>query len=113
MAQNKKKISKALGIRYQYIRRKIKAEEFEFDTGTSATVTYPRYTVTVVPETIRDATGKRINTKAPPVPLLQFNTGGTAVSPALYGGTVVSPVLYSLEYRKAWKKIAEDYNNRS
>ena len=27
--------------------------------------------------------------------------------------TVVSPVLYSLTYRKAWKQISDEHNNRS
>ena len=45
--------------------------------------------------------------------LLRFNEAGNHVSPNQYRGTVVSPVLQSLEYRKAWEKIADENNNRS
>ena len=98
MAQNKKKISKAYKVRYQWIRQRIEAGEL--DPGASnTTVTYPQFTTSVQlePTQVRDAMGTIIDTNAPStVPLLR-----------------VSSVLHSLEYRKAWNKIANDYNNRS
>ena len=100
MAQNKKEISRSQENRHQYIRRKIEAGEVKLNTGaTNTTVTYTRLITMVRPELQE--------------PLLQFNAAGNCVSPVRYGGTVVSPVLHSFEYRKAWKQIADNYNNRS
>ena len=100
MTQSKKKISKSQETRYQWIRQRIEAGEL--DTGASyatTAVTYPRYIAEVRPE--RKPSRVRLN------------VAGNRVSPNHYGGTVVSPVLHSLAYRKAWKKIADEYNNRS
>ena len=109
MTQNKK-ISQAQAVRYQYARRLVEAGEvlvlqtlaeplLQFHTRP---VTYPLYITSVKPEPEPE----------PPVTQTQINAGGTVVS-VNAGGTVVSLVLYSLEYRKAWKKIADDHNNRS
>ena len=108
MTQGKKKISKSQEIRYQWLRQRIEAGEL--DTGASyaiaaepnrvrpnVAVTYPRIITEVRPE--REQTRVRIS------------AAGNRV--AYNEGTVVSPVLYSLAYRKAWKKIADEFNNRA
>ena len=101
MTQGKKKISKSQEIRYQWLRQQIEAGVL--DTGASyaiaaePTVTYPRIVTKVRPE--REQTRVRIS------------AAGNRV--AYNEGTVVSPVLYSLAYRKAWKKIANEFNNRA
>ena len=99
MAQNKK-IYKSQEVRYQYIRGLIEAGDervLSFDTGATISVTYPRYSAVVQPES--NGTGNRVCINA---------AGNHAPT-----NTVVSPVLYSLEFRKAWKKIADDSNARS
>ena len=112
MTQNKN-ISKAQAVRHQNVRRLVEAGEVivfpplaePLLQSHTRPVTYPLYIASVRPE------------PEPPVPQTRTNAGGnriaggTAVSHA--GGTVVSPVLYSLEYRKAWKKIADDCDNKS
>ena len=76
------------------MRQRIEAEAL--DTGASqAIVTYPQYITEVQPKRKSEQTQIRVN------------AGGNRVSHN------VSPVLYSLAYRKAWKKIADNYNNRS
>ena len=101
MTQGKKKISKSQEIRYQWLRQQIEAGVL--DTGASyaiaaePNVTYPRIVTEVRPE--REQTRVRIS------------AAGNRV--AYNEGTVVSPVLYSLAYRKAWKKIANEFNNRA
>ena len=106
MTQNKK-ISKAQAVKYQYIHRLVEAGEvfaspplaeplLQFHTRP---VTYPLYIASVQPE------------PELPVKRTRINARGSIVSHA--GGMVVSPVLYSLEFQKAWKKIANDSNTRS
>ena len=103
MTQGKKKISKSQEIRYQWLRQQIEAGVL--DTGASyaiaaePTVTYPRVDTEVRPEPEREQNRVRIS------------AAGNRV--AYNEGTVVSPVLYSLAYRKAWKKIANEFNNRA
>ena len=100
MTQGKKKISKSQEIRYQWLRQRIEAGEL--DTGASyatTAVTYPQFIAEVRPEQEPSR--------------VQLNIAGDRVSPNHYGGTVVSPVLHSLAHRKAWKKIADEHNNRS
>ena len=108
-----KKIPKSQEIRYQYTRRLIESGEIDalaansvtyppyftadqYTVATNTTVTYPRFITQVRPECKKTR--------------VQLNAVGNRVT---YGGTVVSPVLHSLVYRKAWKKIADDYNNTS
>ena len=91
MTQSKKKISKSQEIRYQWIRQRIEAGEI--DTGAL-------YVTEVRPERKREQSRVRLN------------VAGNRVSYNHYGGTVVSPVLHSLAYRKVWKKITDNYNNR-
>ena len=106
MTQNKK-ISKAQAVRHQYVRRLIEAGEVivflplaePLISSRTRPVTYPFYIASERPEQGRE----RIRIDAGST---RINTGGTRVSHA--GGSVVSPVLYSLEFRKAWKKIADD-----
>ena len=71
-------------------------EAGELDTGASYAVTYPRF--------IAEDRPKREQTR------VQLSVAGNCGTD---GGTVVSPVLHSLAYQKAWKKIADKYNNRS
>ena len=93
MTQGKKKISKSQEIRYQWLRQQIEAGVL--DTGAS-------YAIAAEPNQVRperEQTRVRISAAGNRVP---YNEG-----------TVVSPVLYSLAYRKAWKKIADEFNNRA
>ena len=90
MTQGKKKISKSQEIRYQWLRQRIEAGEL--DTGAS-------YAIAAEPSQVRP---EREQTR------VRISAAGNRV--AYNEGTVVSPVLYSLAYRKAWQKIADEFN---
>ena len=128
MAQNKKtKISKSQEIRYQYTRQLIEAGEIDTLAAnsvaypqyftedqhivvTNTTVTYPWFITSVRPKREREREQTQIQVNAAGN-WVQSNAAGNHVSHN--EGIVVAPVLYSLAYRKEWKKIADNYNNRS
>ena len=142
MAQDKK-ISKAQAIQHQYVRRLVKAGEVivvfpplaePLISCRTRQVIYPDFIASERPEQARErirlsAGGTRINTGG----IRVAHAGGSVVSHVTYprfnvserpdpaqerirlntGCSVVSPVLYSLEFRQAWKKIADNSRIRS
>ena len=93
MTQGKKKIPKSQEIRYQWLKKRIEAGEL--DTGAS-------YAIAAEPNRVRPVHKQT---------RVRISAAGNRV--AYNEGTVVSPVLHSLAYRKAWKKIANEFNNRA